>query len=118
MPQQRNGMALVQQHRPGLVAGAARCRRRAGSPEFLGVGTNGEGEEGEEMAESIWDGEMPLPVFLITHPEARLTDAELDQLAQGLLATGGAEGEGGEPDERGDTHQEDDDEHEENEDDD
>ena len=36
--------------------------------------------------------EMPPAVFLITHPEARLTDAELDQLAQGLMATGGGEG--------------------------
>ena len=56
---------------------------------FSEWGTNGEGEEGEEMAEAIWEGEMPMPFFLLTHPEARLTDAELDQLAQGLLATGG-----------------------------
>lgn len=53
---------------------------------------NSGGEEGEEMAESIWEGEMPPAVFLITHPEARLTDAELDQLAQGLMTTGGGEG--------------------------
>jgi hypothetical protein len=64
---------------------------------FSEWGTNGEGEEGEEMAESIWEGEMPMPIFLLTHPEARLTDAELDQLAQGLMATGGGEGEGASP---------------------
>ncbi len=58
---------------------------------FSEWGTNGEGEEGDEMAEAIWEGEMPMKVFLITHPEARLTDAELDQLAQGLLSTGGGE---------------------------
>lgn len=51
----------------------------------------GEGEEGEDMAEVIYDGEMPPRVFLITHPEARLTDGEKRMLAQGLLATGGGE---------------------------
>lgn len=86
---------------------------------FSEWGSNGEGEEGEEMAEAIWEGEMPMPVFLLAHPEARLTDAELDQLAQGLLVTGGSEGEAAEHEERGNTHQEDnDDEDEENDDDD
>lgn len=79
---------------------------------------NSGGEEGEEMAESIWEGEMPPAVFLITHPEARLTDAELDQLAQGLMTTGGGEGsENGrdsdgqfdDDDDHGETHEENDD---------
>ena len=75
---------------------------------FSEWGTGGEGEEGDEMAEVIYDGEMPPPVYLITHPEARLTDAELKQLAQGLTATGGGEGEAGERDE-GEEHDDDDD---------
>jgi mono/diheme cytochrome c family protein len=63
---------------------------------FSEWGSGGEGEEGGEMAETIREGEMPPAVFLITHPEARLTDAELQQLTQGLIATGGGEGEDGE----------------------
>ena len=40
-----------------------------------------------EISEVIRGGEMPMPVFLITHPEARLTQAEKDTLIQGLLAS-------------------------------
>ncbi len=43
--------------------------------------------ETHEIGEVIREGEMPMPVFLITHPEARLTQAEKDALAQGLLAS-------------------------------
>lgn len=45
-----------------------------------------EGEESEEMAEVIYEGEMPPPVFLITHAEARLTAAEKQALIEGLQA--------------------------------
>ena len=55
---------------------------------------NGRGEEGEEIGEVIWEGEMPPAQFLLTHPEARLTDAEKQQLIRGLTASG--LGEGGE----------------------
>lgn len=64
-----------------------------------GLGSR-EGAEGDEMAEVIYEGEMPPAVFLITHPEARLTDAEKQQLAQGLQALGGG-GESGEAHEGG-----------------
>jgi hypothetical protein len=53
----------------------------------------GEGEEGEEMAEVIFEGEMPPSYYLITHPEARLSDSEKPILAQSLTAIGGAESE-------------------------
>ncbi len=56
---------------------------------FSEWGTSGEGEEGQEMVEEIKEGEMPLRIYLITHPEARLTQAEKEQLIDGLLATGG-----------------------------
>ncbi len=52
-----------------------------------------EGEEGDEMAEVILEGEMPPAVFLITHPEARLSDAEKRILAQTVRVVGGAERE-------------------------
>ena len=48
------------------------------------------GDEAEEMGESIYRN-MPPKVFLITHPEALLTDAEKQMLSQGLAATGGGE---------------------------
>ena len=60
---------------------------------FSEWGSGREAEEGEEMAESIYDGEMPVRSFLITHPEARLTEEEKQVLARGLMATAGGEGE-------------------------
>jgi len=45
------------------------------------------GREPGEIPEVILSGEMPLPIFLIMHPEARLTQAEKDALASGLQAT-------------------------------
>jgi hypothetical protein len=54
-----------------------------------------EGEEGEEMAEVIYEGEMPPANYLLLHPEARLTDAEKQLLAGGLMAAGGGEYERG-----------------------
>lgn len=54
---------------------------------FSEWGGNPEGEEAEELVEVIQSGEMPMPIYLITHPEARLTDAEREQLMRGLVAT-------------------------------
>lgn len=48
-----------------------------------------EGEEAEEMGESVVKGSMPLANYLWTHPVARLTDAERTALAEGLNATAG-----------------------------
>lgn len=45
--------------------------------------------EGEEAAETVQDGEMPMPIYLVTHPEARLTETEKSELIQGLMATFG-----------------------------
>lgn len=44
-------------------------------------------QEMDEIAEVIYNGEMPPAQFLITHPEARLTDPEKQQLIQGLQAS-------------------------------
>lgn len=59
--------------------------------EKVNFSTWGQGgaEEGEELAEVIHEGEMPLPIFLLTHPEARLSAAEKADLARGLQATAG-----------------------------
>ena len=40
-----------------------------------------------EIAEVVQEGEMPMPIYLVTHPEARLTSAERDALVKGLQAT-------------------------------
>ena len=44
-------------------------------------------DEPEEAGEVVLEGEMPLRQYLLTHPEARLTDAERQALAAGLAAT-------------------------------
>lgn len=49
---------------------------------------HGEGAEAEELSGVVLHGEMPPANFLITHPEARLTTTEKQQLAQGLAALG------------------------------
>ncbi len=41
----------------------------------------------DELSESIVEGEMPMSSYLITHAEARLSDAEKQQLMDGLDAT-------------------------------
>lgn len=57
------------------------------------------GEDAEEAAEVIREGEMPLPIYTLMHPEARLTDAERQALAAGLQKTFGSEfGESGKDD--------------------
>ncbi len=39
------------------------------------------------IAYQVTNGKMPLPQYLMLHPEARLTQAEKDQLVQGIRAT-------------------------------
>ncbi|MBM4424571.1 MAG: cytochrome C [Chloroflexi bacterium] len=51
--------------------------------------------ESGEAGEQIQNGEMPPSTYLITHPEAKLTDAEKQQLIDGLYKSMGAAGEGG-----------------------
>ncbi|HET8738560.1 MAG TPA: heme-binding domain-containing protein [Acidimicrobiia bacterium] len=46
-------------------------------------------QEGDESAETVREGSMPPSQYLLTHPEARLTDAELAALEAGLVATFG-----------------------------
>ena len=60
--------------------------------EKLNFSEWGRGEqEADEIAEVIREGEMPLPIYLLQHPEARLSAAEKQALIDGLVASvGGA----------------------------
>jgi len=49
--------------------------------------------KGDEAAEELEEGEMPLKSYLIAHPEAKLTDDEKKILIQGLKNTFGEEKE-------------------------
>jgi hypothetical protein len=44
-------------------------------------------QEGDEAAETVRDRSMPTWDYMLTHPEARLSDDELAVLATGLAAT-------------------------------
>jgi mono/diheme cytochrome c family protein len=45
----------------------------------------------EDAAESVEEGDMPFLPYLITHPEARLSTQETEELIKGLKATFGEE---------------------------
>ncbi len=60
-----------------------------------------EKNHGDEAAEEVRDGEMPLWYYLPAHPEARLSPDETAELIAGLEKTFGTE-EGAEPE--GDSH--------------
>lgn len=47
----------------------------------------GEGSDPGEAAEAISEGQMPPAYYLFTHPNARLSDAEKQELIQGLQKT-------------------------------
>ncbi|MFT7824145.1 MAG: heme-binding domain-containing protein [Sulfurimonas sp.] len=47
--------------------------------------------EGEEAAEEVEEGEMPIFGYTFTHPEARLSKKEKELLVKGLEATFGRE---------------------------
>ncbi|MCB9435347.1 MAG: heme-binding domain-containing protein [Ardenticatenaceae bacterium] len=47
----------------------------------------GKPREMEELWEVVQNGKMPLKKYLPLHPEAKLTQAEIDQLVKGLQAS-------------------------------
>lgn len=72
---------------------------------FSNWNSGDEGKEPDELGEVVMEGEMPPMQFLLLHPNAKLTSAEREQLAKGLVATTGGVwtgsfegGEGGEGD--------------------
>ncbi len=46
--------------------------------------TSQQSRKAREAGETIRKDEMPPPIYLVTHPEAKLTDAEKQQLMDGL----------------------------------
>lgn len=50
-------------------------------------------QEGDEAAETVRERSMPTWDYMLTHPDARLSDAELSVLADGLAATLGDGGD-------------------------
>lgn len=48
-------------------------------------------DEADESAETVLDGEMPPWYYELAHPEARFSDAERDELVQGLIRTFGTD---------------------------
>lgn len=49
---------------------------------------NRRGQKGNEMAEAVYEGEMPPLLYLPLHSSARLTNSEKEALARGLAAIG------------------------------
>ena len=47
--------------------------------------------EGDESAETVVEGSMPPDTYSFLHPEARLSDQELESLVAGLAATFGSD---------------------------
>jgi len=70
---------LVQNH-----VDEGRARFNASEPQ-------GNSDGAEEAAEIVRKGEMPLPDYLLLHPEARLSATEREQFIQGLTTTFGGE---------------------------
>ncbi len=54
---------------------------------FSEWGSNPKHERSDELIEPVMEGEMPMPIYLLTHPEARLTAAETEALIRGLEIT-------------------------------
>jgi mono/diheme cytochrome c family protein len=67
----------------------------------------GAGSEGDESAERVTNGSMPPDAYSLLHPEARLTDAEIDTLVAGLVATFGSDDHGGSGDDGDDSDDDD-----------
>lgn len=49
-------------------------------------------EHADDAPEEVREKEMPLRIYLVMHPEARLSDGEREELARGLAATVGGDG--------------------------
>ena len=67
-------------------------------------------QDGDDAAETVEDGSMPPRRYLLAHPDARLSDAELAALTAGFTATfgDGHRGDGGGNGIGGDDQEEDD----------
>ncbi len=69
------------------VIDTVRGRRSLNFSDWGAVSSEGEGRGFNEMGRTIQRGSMPPASYLLLHPEARLTDAEKQQLITGLQNT-------------------------------
>lgn len=58
-----------------------------GRLNFSTWNSGGKSRELDEIVEVVANGQMPPPIYLITHPEARLSASEKQALMDGLQAT-------------------------------
>lgn len=90
----REGRAELNFSEWGMAHGSEAMREdEEGEDEEREGGERGEGGEPDEIAEEVEEGKMPIPSYLLLHPEARLSPAETQALIAGLKATFGP-GEG------------------------
>lgn len=61
--------------------------------EYFNVSTGQMPDESEEIEEVIMEGEMPPAAYLITHPNAALSDEEIAVLVNGMESSLGVVGE-------------------------
>ncbi len=69
------------------VIDTVRGRRAVNFSDWGAVSSEGEGRRFNEMGRTIQRGSMPPASYLLLHPEARLTDAEKQQLITGFQNT-------------------------------
>jgi hypothetical protein len=79
------------------ISWAVQCDVEAGRDE-LNFSEWHLSQDGDEASETVRDKSMPPRRYLLTHPEARLTQEQLAALAAGLAVTLGDEEPGGERD--------------------
>ena len=86
LPQQRDGVALVQQRRPVSWLVYADVK---GGRETLNFSEwdRPQGEGAGDAVESVRNGSMPPIQYKPLHPAGRLTSAEREELARGLEKT-------------------------------
>jgi Haem-binding domain len=67
-----------------VVSDTLQGRAHLNFSEWSSAGGSGEGRNAREIARQIQSGGMPPGNYLLLHPEASLTDAEKQQLIDGL----------------------------------
>lgn len=89
----REGRAELNFSEWGMARGGEGREEEGEAYEGREGGERGEGGEPDEIVEEVEEGKMPIPSYLLLHPEARLSPAETQALIAGLKATFGP-GEG------------------------
>ena len=93
LPFERHDVALVQQRRAGVVA--RRPRRERGPREFnmSEFGTwepKKQQRKLEDACEQVKDGEMPMWIYTLQHPDAKLQPGDVELICSAVPAPGPA----------------------------